>query len=32
MRKNVNFYNKEYNQYGVRCLLKLVTNTNILKF
>ena len=28
LRKYVNVFNRKYNQYGVCCLLKLVTNTN----
>ena len=32
MRKNVNIYNKISDQYGVRCLLYLLTNTNNIKY
>ena len=32
MRKYVNIFIKKYDQYGVRCLLKLLTNTNNIKY
>ena len=32
MRKYVIIYNKKYDQYGVGCLMKLLTNTNIIKY
>ena len=32
MRKDVIMYNKKHDQYGVRCLLKLITNKNNIKY
>ena len=32
MTKCFNIYNGKYDQYGVRCFLKLLTNTNNIKY
>ena len=32
MRKYVNIYNEKYDNYGVICLLKLLTKTNYIKY
>ena len=32
LRKDVNIYNKEYDEYGIRCLIIILTNTNITKY